>query len=41
MISSETIESASSIPWRARSAASASSAGIGSRRTVSPFSPSK
>ena len=34
MISSETIESASSIPCRARSAASTISAGIGSRRTV-------
>jgi len=34
-------ESASSMPWRARSAASVISAGIGSRRTFSPLSPSK
>ena len=41
MTSSETIERASSISWRASSVSSTSSAGTGSRRTVSPFSPSK
>ena len=41
MIWSENSERASSIPWRACGGASANSAGIGSRRTVSPLSPSK